>query len=194
MTNWVDRPRDHDQMQQYRLVRTPEKGAISGIILDLQHTGAYTHYWGGRTIMCQQIECEACLAGRQARWYGYVSIFSAKSNQIAIYEFTPPGVNAVDAYFTSHGQLRGGLITGERIGKRANSRISITMKESGFDVAKLPPAPPVKEILLRLWEVRPTPGLSLTTSRFDATLIEQQQRDKIDAAAKANQPSKNGKH
>lgn len=177
MAIWDDRPRQHDTLQQYRLIRTPEKGSVSGIVLDLSHTGAYTHYWKGRTIKCFEHDCEACKAGREARWYGYVSIFNPKTNQIALYEWTPPGLNAVDAYYTQHGQLRGGLIMGERIGKRANSRISITMKESGYDLAKLPPPVPVKEILLRLWEVHPTAGLDMSTSKHDDTLLTDEQRN-----------------
>lgn len=194
MENWVDRPHNHDHMQQYKLIRTPEKGSITGIILDLTHTGAYTHFWKGRTIKCQEIECEACLAGREARWYGYISIFGPKTNQIAIYEFTPPGLNALDAYFTQHGQLRGAQITGERIGKRANSRVSIQVRESGFDLSKLPAAAPVKEILLRLWEVKPTSLTTLTSSRYDATLLEERNRREIEAAAAAAAHKTNGKH
>jgi hypothetical protein len=169
MQSWSPRP-DRDPLTLHLdLLRARPGKTFSGIVLSNDIEGAYTHYWRGRTVKCDGQPCEACLASRQPRWYGYVAIWLPTSNAKALLELTPTCVPQIDEYFKLHGTLRGSLISLTRQNNKINSRVIAKIQEANYTTTAIPQDPPVRQLLERMWEVTPKNSIE-APERADASV------------------------
>lgn len=170
MDAWPSEPNRADQTIRMDLLRVQPQKPISGIITCRTQTGAYTHYWRGRTIKCVHPTCDACDAGRVARWYGFLSVWGSKTGRVALFEFTPACIPTIREYNEKFGTLRGAAIKLERRNWKTNSTVLMTLSPSPYDDSKIPPEPNIIAHLEHMWEIR-TPPLSETLEDHDPTDI-----------------------
>ena len=152
MAYWTTTPLNGETREATPLLRVKPKQPIQGIITSRALTGCYVHYYRGRTTPCEEERCEACKDNRNARWYGWVGIWSPRTHQVAIAELTPACLDPLSKYLLTHGQLRGADLTLRRANEKINSRLSATIKESTIALEHLPPELDVISILEHIWE------------------------------------------
>ena len=153
MESWSNRPTRGEVTTATKLVRAKPGKAIGGICLSEDLVGAYTHYWQGRTRICEGQGCEACESNRAARWYGYVAIMHETSKEVAILELTAGTIGAIDTHLKRYGSLRGARISVKRAGAKINSKIIATIEQTTIQSVELAPGPCVEMILSKMWEV-----------------------------------------
>jgi hypothetical protein len=148
-----NRPDDHDQRNQYQIVRTPAKQPLQMLCLSADCLGVYTHFWRNATRPCFDQDCEACDAGIGRRWHGYLGVQGIKSGDIAIFEFTAPCCDALDEYIRTHSTLRGGKIIATRASQRENGRVRLQIVQSFKTEIEIPATPDVPRFLRKLWDM-----------------------------------------
>ena len=153
MESWTNRPTRGEVTRGTKLIRAKPGKAIGGIGLNGDIVGAYTHFWQGRTRICDGQGCEACEANRAARWYGYIGIMHETSKEVAILELTAGTIGAIEEHIKRYGSLRGARISVKRGSQKINSKIIATIEQTTIQSNELPLGPFVEEILSRMWEV-----------------------------------------
>jgi hypothetical protein len=156
MNSWTNRPHPDPSTAHLNLHRVKPGKPITGIVLTNDLTGAYTHYYGGRTQVCNAPNCKACDERKNARWYGYAQIWNPTTHSVAVVEVTPTCVEAIDAYMKTHGTLRGAWIKLQRVGPKLNAKLTAELREPTHSSDLLPQPADLEKYLTRLWEIRAT--------------------------------------
>ena len=151
---WADRPDTVNEEQHFQIMRTPPGGQMRGVITTDDYVGVNLHYYRGRSTPCRKNSCEACEAGHRPRWTGYVLLMSIKTRKVNIFEFTQRAWNAFNQVRAVKGSLRGVELIASRLGKRDNGPLTVVFEEARHDADMLPPAPELREILERIWEIK----------------------------------------
>lgn len=146
-------PEDGDFATRYQIVRTPSEGMLKAIVLSVDLVGKLTHWNGNQTVPHTDPYCAACVGGSKMDWHGYVAVASFKSREVAIMEFTFAAKTAFEHYLRVHGSLRGALLLANRVSKKSNARIRISLEPSKELPIALPEAPDVKDFLRRMWKM-----------------------------------------
>lgn len=162
---WARRPEDGLEKRRYDVIRVGAGRSIKGIMLAGDVIGAYTHWFGGRTVPCFGPECRACATGVEIRWHGYVPLMAIKQRTIQIFELTVAAVGPLDAWFRTHRSLRGALVELQRRGGRANGMVRSLVSDGPLPAEALPDPPDVKAVLRNLWSLREDVGV-LTNDRY----------------------------
>jgi len=147
-----DQPVDADQRCKYRIIRTPEKGPLNAIVLGHRHFGYYTHHIAKRTRPHATKDCDGCRLELPMRWYGFLGVQSTRGSEIGVLEFTPPCIDAINAYYDLHGTLRGARLQVSRLGGQKNGRVRMSLAKSTVPDSMLPPEPDVVSFLARIWD------------------------------------------
>lgn len=133
--------------------RTPAAGVLAAVITSPDMLGAYTHYYGGRTVPCARPDCKACADGLPYRWHGYVSAWDLRTAEHVLLEVTAAGAEPLVEYHRSHGTLRGCEIRASRPTKRHNGRVAIHTRPYDLKTARLPREPNLLAVLAHLWSL-----------------------------------------
>lgn len=185
-----DEPQAEASGQMYRIVRTPKKGNLSGILLSERHIGAPTHYWGGRTIICRKLTCPACKEGNAPRWYGYAPLWSVKSKAIAIVEWTAKAHEPIKNWLTEHGNFLGCQLSLERVGNKANGRLHARICSGDYSKELLPEPADIKAMLLTMWGVTPEQQQEMAAEEA----LAQKAIEQLESRQKRVGQASNGKH
>jgi hypothetical protein len=164
MPLWSNTPPDAATKPGLPLVRVPRGARTIYLVTSEDLLGCYTHFWGGRTLPCDEPNCKACLEDVPARWHAYVAVLQAGTMKHCILETTAgPSLALVD-YRNTYKTLRGCRIDASRQGANANARIHFHC--TPLDLAKLhlPPPPDLHRVLATIWRLK-LPDASLTTPR-----------------------------
>jgi hypothetical protein len=153
MPNFTNTPPEHDRPKNLKLIRTPIKCPMKGIITCDDVVGCNTHFFGGRTTPCEAPDCPACNDGFPIRWHGYLTVWFPTDCIQVLYEFTDTAAPAILAYRTQHGTLRNAKITATRHKPIPNGRVNIKLERIDVSQWSIPSPPNVTEILLRMWEM-----------------------------------------
>ena len=151
---WNDRPNEVKEQGHFEIMRTPAGGVLSGVITSDTFVGCNLHYYRGRSTPCRKNDCEACEAGHRPRWTGYVLLMSRKTRRVNILEFTARCYSTMQSMLIAKTSLRGVVVTVKRTSSRPNGPLAMTFEEDRVDPDSLPPAPDLREILERIWEVK----------------------------------------
>jgi hypothetical protein len=158
MPHYTDTPPEPDHRFNLPLRRTPTTGHITAIATTAHLLGTNTHFWGGRTVPCEDPDCEPCRQGIPFRWHAYLgAILTATLEQI-IFEVTSHGVDPFIAYRATYGTLRGCLFEAHRQGSCANGRVIIRCRPADLAKLPLPAEPDLVAILAKIWNL-PTTAL-----------------------------------
>lgn len=158
MPTFNDRVPSNATRFQLTLIRCQQGGTIRAVITSPRIVGLYTHYFGGRTCPCVDVQCKACSEGFSARWHGYFGVWLAGKPQHKILELTANPCLAIQSYQDTYGTTRGALITVKRVGARQNGRVECVCEPCNRDKLSLPDEPNLINALATLW--------SLPTSAF----------------------------
>lgn len=157
MTEWTNAPPTNDDRRSYKLLRCPAGGSIRGIIVNAEPVGAQLHYWKGRTVPCNKLDCDACKASHVPRWKGYLLIQSRASTRLAIVEYTERIHGDIAREHATNNGLRGSEIKIYRLGSKPNSPLYCEFDGKCSNLDLLPPEEDIQTMLERMWEVRQQP-------------------------------------
>jgi hypothetical protein len=153
MPHWQDRPATTDRPTMLEILRAKPAKSIGGIVLSHAIVGAYTHYWKGKTKICETPNCEPCNAAHKPRWYGYLAILSPTTHRQALLELTPACLDAIDRYLENHSTLRNATLYVQRAKPKINARIICEIRDRPEAAELLPQPADVKAHLARIWEI-----------------------------------------
>jgi hypothetical protein len=121
--------------------------------------GCPTHFWGGRTVPCEQEECEPCLAGVGWRWHGYVGAYDVNLKLHFLFEVTARCSEAFGHYRNAHGTLRGCLFRATRPSNKPNGRVYLETKSADLQKTAIPDEPDIERVLAMIWNI-PLPSIT----------------------------------
>ncbi len=154
MMDWQNSPPEKTEGYGMRLLRTPAKGALRGMITCESLQGTPTHYFGGRTVPCLQKDCKACGNGVGWLWHGYLSMILPKTHEHVLLELTAQACEQVNAYHKQHSLLRGAFVTATRAGKLANGRVILELNPGDQTGIQLPDPPDVRKHMMHIWGIQ----------------------------------------
>lgn len=154
MAIWADAPRAEGTLPNYSILRTPTTMRLTMHVLSDKYEGVRLHYWRGRSLPCNTDACEACEHGQIPRWKGYILAKAIRTEKIVIFEFTERCWEAMNEAYRKWGSLRGAVIHAERLGRKNNSPMQLTVDDARTDESLLPPPVDLRSMLTRIWEVR----------------------------------------
>ena len=145
------RPEGGPIQARYQLVRTPQGKRARCTILSERVFGVPIHWYRSRSVPHTEPLCDACKAGIPARWKGYLGISAFETGEVMILEVTSNCMDAIDAYYTKHGTLRGAALITYRRGKKDNSPVHAIVSAGELASSALPVSPDVEAALNRIW-------------------------------------------
>lgn len=154
MPTFSNAPPEDAQGFNLPLHRCPSKGKLQAIVTSADLTGCKTHFWGGRTVPCEDLECVACPEGVPWRWHSYLSAFLPTKGLHFIFESTARATEPFLLYKKAHGSLRGCLFQASRATSRSNSRVNIQTKPADLSSLQLPEAPEIPLVLATIWNMK----------------------------------------
>lgn len=149
-------PRGHS----LELKRCPPGATLTGVITCHDVCGCPTHFYGGRTVPCEQGECEPCLAGIAWLWHGYVSVYQSQLKHHFLFEMTARCVEPLTEYRKANTTLRGCSIIAQRPSGKPNGRVHLRTKTIDLAGHYLPPAPDLTKVLSLIWSL-PAPAVTI---------------------------------
>lgn len=135
------------------LLRTPRDRPIIAVITCKHLIGCSTHFWGGRTVPHDEIDCEPCANGATYRWHGYLSAFDHRINLHFLFESTARACQPFVDWYKKHGTLRGVKFEAIRPQKRSNGRVQIRLKSTDPIEFPIPEPPNIKAALAIIWNI-----------------------------------------
>lgn len=145
------RPVSELVVRKYDILRCRQGKVVKGIMLAGDVCGAYTHWYGGRTLPCNGLSCPACKMNVEVRWHGYLPLYNTSTRNIVIAEITTAAVEPIDRWFREKRSLRGAFISIMRGAERVNSPLKSRVEEGPLPAEALPNPPHVREILEKMW-------------------------------------------
>ncbi len=148
----------NSETKGYDLHRTPPDKPLKGLITSHNLIGCYTHWWGGRTVPCEDSGCEACKNNTPSRWHCYLSICEAGSRDHFIFECTSKAAKPLEEWYAANGTLRGVMLHAHRPKRRRNARVEIILKPFDIGGTILPEPPDLPRAMAVIWQI---PGSSV---------------------------------
>jgi hypothetical protein len=153
MPQWTNRPPADASSNSYRIRRTPSGSPITAIVTCDDVVGCNTHFFKGRTVPCEQPDCEACNEGLAWRFHAYVSALDTASNECFLFECTAQVAETFFSYRQQYATLRGCLFRARRATRHPNGRVLLEVKPVDLTQRKIPDEPNIKKMLCQLWNV-----------------------------------------
>jgi len=174
----------------YDLRRTPADKPIKGLITSDDIIGCNTHWWGGRTVPCEDDDCEACRNNTPSRWHCYFSIYESGSKDHFIFECTGKAALPLVDWRKTNGSLRGVLITACRPKRRRNARVDIILRPFDTTGIIVPKAPDLMRAMAVIWQL-PADAVKLDKAVRETPLVTTD--PDVLAAQRINEADGNGK-
>ena len=175
MSDWDDNPPGPAEFAGIRLMRIPTGKRYQGVITSPAMVGRYTHFVRRRTIPHWDHDCPECLGGSEARWHGYISVYSLGGHAHSVLELTALAAGPVKEFFDRHGSLRGSEICAQRMGNAPNSPVQTQVNAADHDLRKIPQPVDLRAFLCTIWRIpldgqtsRPAPATSNDDERIEA--------------------------
>lgn len=156
MPTWTNHPPNDPRGHALQLIRTPANGKLTLAVTSSDMIGCNTHWYGGRTVPCQEPDCDACKDGMPWRWHAYLAALVAGTRHHVLVEFTAQAAQIIRDYRNAHGTLRGCIITACRYKNRHNGRVLINCAPGSLEQMNLPPAPNLINVLSLIWNIPST--------------------------------------
>jgi len=158
MPTWTDKipadPRGHG----LPLLRCPAQTNLEAIVTSVNLIGTETHFWGGHTVPHSPPDCEACERGSSYRWHAYQSCYNPNTQLHFIFECTAYAAAKFAEFRDAHKTLRGCQFVAYRWKRARNGRVIIKCTPTSFNLAALPPAPNLENVMAVIWRL-PTPNV-----------------------------------
>ncbi len=176
LENWGDAqiPRKSECTHGWEITRASHLKPVTFCCVSDAHYGVYTHYFHRRTMPHLLTGCEACDAGLDRRWLGYLLAVLQGNKRRIIFEFTPAAAETVVSAEGKFGSLRGHVFSASRTANRNNGKVQLDLRPGKFDPSLLPPDEPIKPLLARIWGYQKS--VDSGDSNFDPDAFSQDQR------------------
>lgn len=142
------------------LVRCPSGNSLTGIVTSDDLIGCPTHYWHGRTVPHEEVNCPACKDGQEWRWHSWLSAFNPRNHEAFIFESTARVTDLFTAYRDSHGGLRGCKFRAQRRSTAPNARVYLELAPANLQDVQLPDPPDLLRCMCSIWNI-PLPNLDV---------------------------------
>ncbi len=159
MLNFQNDPPTDSRGVSLPLMRCPANRSYTGIILSDDIVGTNTHYYRGRTMPCDQGNCDACNDGFPWRWHAYLVLYSRATHSKILFEMTAKSVEPLLIYRKAYETLRGCELSAKRANTSHNSRVIITTRRADLQQIVLPDCPDILKALSIIWNIE-VPAIS----------------------------------
>lgn len=144
-------PPEDENLPHLPLIRVPTRTSWKLAITCTQMLQVDTHYMNRRTLPCVTTDCPGCAAELPRRYEAYISALTTQPSRHVIIALTPKAASQLWASAPNRTDLRGSIITLQRLGTRANGPLSCRFEHSDAIDHKLPPIPELVAHMLRIW-------------------------------------------
>jgi hypothetical protein len=151
---WTGRPEANDAQSKVKLIRCPAKGVFVFYITSAQIHSTRIHYYKGRSRPHTKPSCEACDAGNEHRYKGFIAACNKHDRGQGIIELTAGPADQLYDHLENKGSIRGLIIQLTRPSGRANGLIEITIRKPDIDPEELPKPPNVIQALKKIWQIQ----------------------------------------
>lgn len=186
---WNNKPPKETGPRPRTLWRAEAKKTRGGVILSDQTLGVGTHYHQGRTVLCDDEECELCQIYGPSRWYGFWAVWHGTDKPATLFQFTSGVWHNVESYLQKWSTIRGAKFVAERANARHNSRVVLTIDRAEGNPDDLPKPFDVEATLRKIWRlpVKKTEE-TLTENEHDA-ITNRMQNPSPNGRPHANDPT-----
>jgi hypothetical protein len=153
MPTYSNEPPNDPRGHSLTLKRTPINRALIAIVTSPDLVGCPTHFWGGRTVPCENPDCEPCRNGMPWRWHSYLSAWDTNTRIHFLYESTARATEPFVTYRKAYGSLRGCHFRARRANSAINSRVYIETQPADLEKIKLPQPPDLIKCLAIIWNL-----------------------------------------
>lgn len=136
------------------LVRVPAGKTIVAIVISEDLIGCPTHFWGGRTVPCEEVDCVPCSEGVSWRWHSWLAAWSPNNDSTFLFESTRRITDVFCGYREIHGTLRGCHFRAQRRTSARNSRVNIELKPADLRAVRLPGPPNLLACMAIIWNIK----------------------------------------
>lgn len=137
-----------------KVVRAPNGGKVSYIILSDAVLGTWTHFYQRRTQPCMGDSCQICPLENTRRWYGWIVGLALARGEKFLVE-VPAGVALnLKAFRAERGSLRGCSLALFRANKKENGPVRGEISVGKIDISLLPECPDIESLLCRMWQIK----------------------------------------
>jgi len=180
MPAWSNRPPENPKGPSLPIARCPTNGQWQGTITCHDLLGTNTHFYKGRTVPCQQPNCEPCCDGVPWRWHGYLTAINDKSGLHYLFEVPAAAAETIADFATQHGTLRGARFRATRLGAARNGRVIIEIKQGDPNSIPRIPVPDIVQLLTKLWDIpEPAAATTGTHSRGKRVLVNSKEVERL---------------
>lgn len=172
---WSTKPPKETGPKPRTLWRAEAKKTRGGVILSDHTLGVGTHYHQGRTVLCNDENCELCQVYGPSRWYGFWAVYHGQDKPATLFQFTSGVWHTVESYLQKWSTLRGAKFVAERANARHNSRVVLQIDRADGNPDDLPKAFDVEGTLRKIWRL---PVKQNDTGMIEETQLELSQRMK----------------
>lgn len=151
MVEFSPEPRSGSEAVTLRVVRVGSDRPIKGYVTSETWVGCETHFAGGRTVPCEQKQCEVCSSGTPPRWHAYLGLILHPSGEHVLLILPTSALPSLKQYRAEFQTIRGANLIAFRPSKRPNGRVITSLDHGGRASLNLPAGPPIESILLRMW-------------------------------------------
>lgn len=137
----------------YDIRRTPADKKLHGLITCKTFYVVEMHFFGGRSIPCEGLDCQACKSNSPKRGQVYVSVWEANSHDHFLLELTCKAAVPIEDYYRQHGTLRGCEMKCWRPKRVKNGRVEVVTKYRDLEGIRLPKSPNVPKALCVIWRI-----------------------------------------
>jgi hypothetical protein len=164
MPTWRnDLPTEQKHMG-FDIRRTPQAGAVHGIITADDILVCDTHFFHGRTSPCERPQtdhpstdcvgsCPACAQAIPYRSHVYISCFDANRHEHFIFECTTHAAKPLAEYRAANKTLRGCILHATRPKGAKNSRVVIETNTANLAKLTIPAPPDLTLALSIIWRL-----------------------------------------
>lgn len=168
MIDFRDEAPDDAARPGLRLIRTPGKEKLEGVITTTRMVGCFTHFWNRRTLPHDEVFCEACQANNPKRWHGWVGLWLPRLKEQAIFEMPAQATLVLKKYFAAEKTLRGARLAAWRPSQTDNGRVTLRVERWAQTLDELPHEFDLIGALVTIWGLpQQQPALDTSAERIE---------------------------
>jgi hypothetical protein len=144
-------PPSDNHLPHLPLIRVPTRTAMRLAITSVSMYQVDTHYMGRRTLPCTTTDCPGCAAQLPRRYEAYIAALTTTPTRHVIVALTPRAAKQLWDSAPDPHNMRGIIITLQRMGNRANGPLMCRVEQEEHAESKLPPMPELRAHMARIW-------------------------------------------
>jgi len=124
---------------------------IKGAVTSASYLACHCHYFTGRTLPCVDRDCPGCSIQRRRFRECYIALWTTTPGEHIILALNSSAELQLHDSHADVLDLRGTILTAQRIGPKANGRVRVTVADQKLHTSQLPAAPDLAAHLYYVW-------------------------------------------